>query len=81
MTLHISPSEIIGSRTMISSWLGLVAGVWGVIYGVTARSFTAYGRFTSKEPESFAPTLRDRLFVVTISAAAGIASLVFLLRN
>ena len=56
MTPFVSASEIFGPRTMISSWLGLLAGVWGVIYGLMAKSFTTYGRFTSREPESFAPT-------------------------
>ena len=80
MTPLVSALEIIGPRTMISSWLGLIAGV-GVIYGLKAKSFTAHGHFTTREPQSFAPTWGYRVFVVTISAVAAITSLLFLLRN
>jgi len=77
----VSALEIIGPRTMISSWLGLIAGDGGVIYGLKAKSFTAHGHFTTREPQSFAPTWGHRVFVVTISAVAAITSLLFLLRN
>src|SRR5882672_9500631 len=59
----------------------LGCGRWGVIYGLKAKSFTAHGHFTTREPQSFAPTWGYRVFVVTISAVAAITSLLFLLRN
>jgi hypothetical protein len=43
MALLVAAVEVIGSRSTISSWLGLVAGTWGIIYGIKAKTFTAYG--------------------------------------
>jgi hypothetical protein len=70
MTLLVAALEMMGPRSTISSGLGLVAGTWGIIYGLKAKSFTAYGRFTSREAHSFAPNWGHRLLVVTISATA-----------
>jgi hypothetical protein len=81
MTLLVAAMEIIGPRSTISSWLGLIAGTWGIIYGIKAKSFTAYGRFTSREPYSFAPNWGHRLLVVAISATAAVTSLVFIIRR
>jgi hypothetical protein len=81
MTLLVAVVEMMGPRSTTSSWLGLIAGTWGIIYGIKAKSFTAYGRFTSREPQSFAPNWGHRLLVVTISAAAAVTSLVFLIRR
>jgi hypothetical protein len=77
----VEAAEMIGQRSTTSSWLGLIAGTWGIIYGIKAKTFTAYGRFTSREPESFAPTWGHRLLVVSISAAAAVTSFVFLIRR
>lgn len=71
----------IGQRTAVSSWLGLVCGVAGILYGLRAKTFTAYGRFSSKEPEVFAPSWVYRACVVVICGAAAITSLVFIARN
>jgi hypothetical protein len=81
MALLVAAVEVIGSRSTISSWLGLVAGTWGIIYGIKAKTFTAYGRFTSRESESFSPHWGHRLLVVTISGAAAVTSFVFLIRR
>ena len=70
---------LIGQRTVISSWLGLISGTWGIIYGLRAKQFTAYGHLSSRESESFAPNWRYRVFVVLISAIAVLTSLAFLL--
>jgi hypothetical protein len=72
---------LLGQRTTVSSWLGLVSGTWGILYGLQAKQFTAYGRFSSREPESFPPNWRHRLFVVSISAIAILTSLRFLIWN
>jgi hypothetical protein len=71
----------IGQRTTVSSWLGLVCGVTGILYGLRAKTFTAYGHLTSKKPQIFAPTWAHRAIVVGISAVAVITSLVFITRN
>ena len=72
---------LIGQRTAVSSWLGLVSGTWGIFYGLKAKQFTAYGRFSSREPENFAPNWRHRLFVVSTSTIAVLTSLRFLIWN
>jgi hypothetical protein len=46
----------LGQQTTVSSWLGLVSGTLGILYGLKAKQFTAYGRFSSREAESFTPT-------------------------
>jgi hypothetical protein len=61
---------LIGHRTAVSSWLGLVSGTWGIFYGLKAKQFTAYGRFSSREPENFTPNWRYCLFVISISTIA-----------
>ncbi len=43
MPLLVAALEMTGPRSTISSWLGLVAGTWGIIYGIKAKGFTAYG--------------------------------------
>jgi hypothetical protein len=70
-----------GPRTVITSWLGLISGIWGIIYGLRAKQFTAYGRFSSREAESFVPNWRHRIFVVSISAIVVLTSLRFLLKS
>jgi hypothetical protein len=74
-------TEWIGQRTVFSSWLGLVCGVGGIFYGLRAKTFTAFGRFSRKEPEVFAPSWVYRAWVVVICGAAAITSLVFIARN
>jgi len=74
-------ADCIGQRTAVSSWLGLICGVAGIFYGLRAKTFTAYGRFTSKEPQIFAPSWVHRALVVAISVVAAITSLVFIARN
>ncbi len=66
-----------------SAILGLVVGVCGVLYGLKAREFIAYGfrRSASKEPEKVVPTWYHRLWVVLISTVAIVASLRTLLKN
>ena len=65
----------------VSAWLGLVAGVWGIFYGLKAKHFTAYGRLSSREPEDFVPTWRHRLLVVSIASVAFLTSLSYLLKH
>jgi len=71
----------IGNPTVGSSWLGLVAGAAGIVYGLKAKEFAAFGRFSSREREHFVPNWRYRLFVVSISAVAVLSSLRFLLKG
>jgi hypothetical protein len=71
----------LGQRTTVSSWLGLVCGVTGMLYGLRAKTFTAYGHLSSKEPQIFAPTWVHRGIVIGISGVAVITSLIFLARN
>jgi len=73
--------DCLGERTAVSSWLGLVCGTAGIFYGLRAKTFTAYGRFTGREPQIFAPTRVHRVLVVAISGAAAITSLVFIAKN
>jgi hypothetical protein len=71
----------IGKPTTIGSWIGLMAGLWGIFYGLKARQFTAYGHLTTREREHFVPNWRHRLFVVLISTVAVVSSLRFLFKN
>jgi hypothetical protein len=64
----------------LSAWLGLIAGVWGILYGLKAKHFTAYGHLSSREPERFAPTWRYRLFVISIASIALLTPLFYLLK-
>jgi hypothetical protein len=68
------------ARSTTSAWLGLIFGASGIVYGLTAKRFTAYGHLSGREPERFRPTWRHRLLVVSISAIAALSSLAFLLR-
>jgi len=65
----------------LAAWLGLVAGSWGIFYGLKARHFTAYGHLSSLEPERFVPTWRYRLFVISIASIALLTSLSYLLKR
>jgi hypothetical protein len=71
----------IGNPTVLTSWIALVAGIWGIVYGIRAKQFTAYGHLTGREPENFVPNWRYRFFVILISAVAVLSSIRFLVKN
>jgi hypothetical protein len=78
---HLITFATIGKQATISSWMGLIAGVAGIAYGLKAKQFTAYGHLSGREREHFVPNWPHRLFVVLISIFAILISLRFLLHN
>jgi hypothetical protein len=81
LDFHFKALSTIGKPTIITSWISLVAGVWGIIYGLRAKQFTAYGHLTGREREHFVPNWRYRLLVILIATVAVLSSLRFLLKN
>jgi hypothetical protein len=39
---------LLSQRTTVTSCLGLVSGIWGIVYGLNAKQFTAYGHLSSE---------------------------------
>ena len=71
----------IGKPTLVSAGLGVFAGLYGVLYGLRAQQFVRHGHFSHKQPESYTPTWLQRFFVVSVSAAALIWSVMYLIKH
>jgi len=63
--------------------LGLVGGTFGVLYGLRAKEFIAYGfyGFTSKQQEKISPRWYHRLAVILIASTVLLGSLRAIVKN
>jgi hypothetical protein len=73
--------DMFGPPTEIGSYLSLISGLGGIIYGVTAKRFSRFGRFSAREREYYVPGWGTRFFVVLISTGAVLSSLWYLLKK
>jgi hypothetical protein len=69
---------VVAQQTSEGSYLGLIAGFLGIIYGLTSEKFSRYGGFSGRKREYFVPTQGLRIFVVSVSAAVMVISFWYL---
>jgi len=73
--------NMFGPPTETGSYLGLIYGLGGIIYGLTAKRFSRFGRFSGREREYYVPKWGSRVFVVLVSTGAVLSSLWYLLKK
>ena len=63
-----------------SAVIGLLAGFYGVAYGLWSREFVFHGRFGTHDPERSTPSWQERALVVSVSALVALGALFKLLK-
>jgi len=72
---------VIGHQSNFGLYVVLIAGLVGIVHGLTSKKFSRGGGYSGRDREYYVPSKGMRIFMVSISAAAVVISFWFLVRS